>query len=153
MQNVWPINRYSEIGFDRARMIYGIAEGTAICFCSHVVTCMIEVFDDTTTSLPFAGLITKILRFRELNIPPNETIQVPQGFFGKATVQKSKAQLQGRDNALEVPVAPAPIAGGDPDASSSSLSPVSRAALMEQITAMAKLMSGRDRRQIGIDER
>lgn len=32
MQNAWPINRHSEIGFDRARMVYGIAEGTTICF-------------------------------------------------------------------------------------------------------------------------
>lgn len=47
---------------------------------------MIEAFDDTTTSLPFDGLIIKLLKHHELNIPTNKTIQIPQGYFGQTTM-------------------------------------------------------------------
>lgn len=112
---------------------------------------MLEAYNDHAASLPFAGLITKLIRFCEMNITPNENIVVPQGRFGKATVQKYEAQLQGRHNVPEALATPPPIVSG---ASSSSSSPfVSMASLIEQITAMAQLMSSMERRLISMEER
>lgn len=129
LQNVWPINHHTEIGFEKARFMFGIVDGIPICLCTHAVVQMIEAYRDKSTSLPYAGLITKLLKHLELPIPNSEPIQVPQGYFGKVTVQKSESQLHqaAREMAHE---APAPAVGGDPSASSSSSS-VSMAALME----------------------
>jgi hypothetical protein len=150
LQNVWPINRHSEIGFERARFMFGIVDGIPICLCTHAVAQMIEAYRDKSTSLPYAGLITKLLKHLELPIPNSEPVQVPQGYFGKATVQKSEAQLHqaAREMAHE---ATAPAVGGDLGASSSSS--VSMEALMEQVIALVQMMGSVNKRVIAMDER
>lgn len=82
---------------------------------------MIESFYDKSTSRPHAGPITKLVRYLEIVIPISEFIQHPLGFFGKATVQKFQTQLS-LPNQDEAQEEPAPAAGGDPGASSSSSS-------------------------------
>lgn len=56
---------------------------------------MVEAYNENAISLPFGGLILKILKARLQNILASENTNVPLGRFGKAmaTVLKSDAHL------------------------------------------------------------
>jgi hypothetical protein len=59
-----------------------------------MVMTMIELQAENNIALPFGGLITKILKKKLPSIPPSKPVEMPRGYFRKATVMKSNAQLQ-----------------------------------------------------------
>jgi hypothetical protein len=86
------MNRNNEMSFDKGNLVC-IWEGVSFCFCTHVIMCMVEAYIENAISLPFGGLISKILKARLQNILASENMNVPLGRFGKAmaTIQKLDA--------------------------------------------------------------
>lgn len=80
------------MSFDKEKLVC-IWEGVSFCFCTHVIMFMVEAYNENAISLPFGGLISKILKAHLQNILDGENMNVPLGRFGKAmaTVQKSNA--------------------------------------------------------------
>jgi hypothetical protein len=54
---------------------------------------MLDLQQDSQVSLPYGGLVTKILKSKLTYIPVNEPEDMPDEPFGKQTVLKSNAQL------------------------------------------------------------
>ncbi|XP_059445312.1 uncharacterized protein LOC132177110 [Corylus avellana] len=102
LQNIWPISRNSHVTIERAMMIYGIITRVEFCLCTHMVLTMIELHDDHSIALPYGGLITKILHATLPKIAANEHMESPEGYFGKATMMKSNAQLRLHASAAHV---------------------------------------------------
>ncbi|XP_059434578.1 uncharacterized protein LOC132167585 [Corylus avellana] len=121
LQNIWPMSRHSHVTIERAIMIYGIINRVEFCLCTHLVLTMIELHEDHSIALPYDGLITKILHAILPKIAANERMEAPEGYFGKATVMKSNAQLRLHAPAVQAP----PLAQDSPAASSSGSSDIS----------------------------
>jgi len=52
---------------------------------------MFELQQDSQVSLPYGGLVTKILKSKLPSIAVNEPEDMPDGSFGKQTISKANA--------------------------------------------------------------
>jgi hypothetical protein len=103
--NFWPQARRSELTLKKATLLYAIVMRTPFCLCKHVLYTMLEVRDETNTSLSFGYLTTQIcLQFVTdiLDSEPRSRILDP---LGKQTLKKSIAQLR-HEGQGEVPQPP-----------------------------------------------
>jgi hypothetical protein len=92
-------------------------------------------------AMPFGGLMTKILKKKLTNIPPNEPKDIPDGAFGKQTVMKSNAQLQ----RFQEPDEPVPLASS---VASSSQSASPSDAVLSMLTQITDRLQSMDTRMI-----
>jgi hypothetical protein len=116
MQNIWPIALHSVVPLNRARLIYVIINQVPFCMCKHNIMTMIELHEDSQVSLPYRGLVTKILKSKLPSILVNEPEDMPDGSFGMKTVLKSNAQLHRFLDPSEL----VPSAASEPSVASSS---------------------------------
>jgi hypothetical protein len=79
---------------------------------------MFELQEDLQVSLPYGGLVTKILKSKLTFIPANEPEDMPDGPFRKQIVLKLNAQLQRFQDSDEL----IPLAHTKPSVESSSRS-------------------------------
>jgi hypothetical protein len=74
--NLWPQACRSELTLKKATLLYAIVMRTPFCLCKHILHTMLEVRDETNTSLSFGCLITQIcLHKRHLNTNANQTLR------------------------------------------------------------------------------
>jgi len=83
LQNVWPIARHSGVPLNRAHLIYAIIKQVPFLLCKHIILTMFELQQDSRVSLPYGGLVTKILKSKLTYIPVNELEDMPDEPFGK----------------------------------------------------------------------
>jgi hypothetical protein len=91
LQNVWPIARHSDVRLNKAHLIYAIIKQVPFCMCKHIILTMFELQQDSQVSLPYGGLVTKILKSKLPSIAVNEPEDMPDGSFGKQTISKANA--------------------------------------------------------------
>jgi len=104
-----PMVRRSDLILKMAQFLYAIIMRLPFFLCKHILNIMLEARDESTTRLPFACLITKIILQSRLDIfgEPKLKIQDP---LGNQTLMKSNAQLrhEGQDEPppvhVELPV-------------------------------------------------
>jgi hypothetical protein len=82
------------VPINKARLLYAIIKKVPFCMVKHIILTMFELQQDSQVSLPYGGLVTKILKSKLTSIPANEPEDMPDGTFGKQTVLKSNTQLQ-----------------------------------------------------------
>lgn len=156
LQNLWPSNHQTEMDLDKAKFMFAMIDGVPIDFCSHAIFVMIDTFHDKVTSLPFAGLITKIAKHKKVSISTSEPCQTPLGFLNKSTVQKSLAQISQRPNRFIAPDAeelhPGTVVDGDTGDASSSTSSVPVFALMEQFSAVLQRLDHLGQKMTDMDQ-
>jgi hypothetical protein len=156
LQNLWPINQHVGMGVDKAKFMFAMIACVPIDFCSHAILVMIDTFHDKVTSLPFAGLITKIAKHKKVPIPISEPCQTPLGFFSKSTVQKSHPQIYQRSNGFITPDVEELHSGtttcGDTDSASSSTSSNPVLALMEQFSEVLQRLDHLGQKMTDMDQ-
>jgi hypothetical protein len=92
--NIWPQACRSTLTLRKATLLYAIVMKTPFYLCKHILHTMLEVRDETNTSLSFGCLITHIcLQFVTdiSNSKPKSRIPDPLGI---QTLMKSNTQLQ-----------------------------------------------------------
>jgi hypothetical protein len=60
MTNFWPEASQSALTLKKATLLYAIVMRTPFCLCKHILHTMLEVHDETNTSLSFRCLISHI---------------------------------------------------------------------------------------------
>jgi len=89
--NFCPQARRSELTLKKATLLYAIAMRTPFCLYKHILHTMLEVHDETNTSLSFGCLITQICLQLVANISDSESKSRIPDPFGKQTLMKSNA--------------------------------------------------------------
>jgi hypothetical protein len=93
MQNVFPIDHHSDLGLAQGRFIYMLLTDVQIDFASIAIRLMKAMFSETSISLPYGSLILRIIA-KFVQIPNSEPTMKHLGPFCKATVSRSKGQMQ-----------------------------------------------------------
>jgi hypothetical protein len=92
--NFWPQARRSELTLKKATLLYAIVMRTHFCLCKHILHTMLEVCDETNTSLSFRCLITHICLQFVTDISDSKPRSRIPNPLGKQTLMKSNAQLR-----------------------------------------------------------
>ena len=87
-----PLSHYNSITEPRARFLLSLLEDLFIDFSSHLITSIIDVYQDTTTydKLIFHSAITQILRHFHIPIPLSP-IFTTMGAISVGFVRRSEA--------------------------------------------------------------
>jgi hypothetical protein len=93
MTNFWPHAHRNELTLKKATFLYAIVMRTPFYLCKHILHTMLEVHDESNTSLSFGCLITHICLQFVTNIFDSEPRSRIPDPFGKQTLMKSNAQL------------------------------------------------------------
>jgi len=145
-QNIWPVDRRSDLILKRAQFVYTIHLRLPFCLCKHILGVKLEARDESTTGLPFGCLLTQIILQSGINVngEPKKKIQQP---ISKQTLMKSNAQLQRDDSDDDEAPPPATMPVSFPDMASSSHTvppsepEVNYAQIMEALAALQGGMS------------
>jgi len=145
-QNIWPVDRRSDLILKRAQFVYTIHLRLPFCLCKHILGVKLEARDESTTGLPFGCLLTQIILQSGINVngEPKKKIQQP---ISKQTLMKSNAQLQRDDSDDDEAPPPAAMPVSFPDMASSSHTvppsepEVNYAQIMEALAALQGGMS------------
>jgi hypothetical protein len=125
MQNVFPIDHHSDLGVARGRLIYAILTDVQIDFASIAIQLMKAMFSETSISLPYGSLISRIIA-KFVQIPDYEPTMKHLGPFCKATVSRSKGQMRLRGTKdFDTATNPAVPTDPGPSGGTSSSAPVS----------------------------
>jgi hypothetical protein len=92
--NFWPQACRSALTFKKATLLYAIVMRTPFCLCKHILHTMLEVLDETNTSLSFGCLITHICLQFVIDISDSEPKSRIPDPLGLQTFMKSNAQLR-----------------------------------------------------------
>jgi hypothetical protein len=141
MQNVFPIDHHSDLGFARGQFIYALLTDVQIDFASIAIRLMKAMFSETSISLPYGSLISRIIA-KFVQIPDSEPTMKHLGPFCKATVSRSKGQmrLHGTKD-FEATTDPAATTEAGPSGGVSTLVPVSLEDVMAKLNVMATQMT------------
>jgi hypothetical protein len=141
MQNVFPINHHSDLGIARGRLIYALLTDVQIDFASIAIWLMKAMFSETSISLPYGSLISRIIA-KFVQIPDSEPTMKHLGPFCKATVSRSKRQmrLHGTKD-FEAATDPADTIEPRPSGGTSTSAPVSLEDIMAKLNVMAAQMT------------
>ena len=93
MQNMFPIDHHSDLGLARGRFIYALLTDVQIDFASIAIRLMKAMFSETSISLPYGSLISRIIA-KFVQIPDSKPTMKHLGPFCKATVSRSKGQMR-----------------------------------------------------------
>jgi hypothetical protein len=108
MSNFWPQARRSALTLKKATLLYAIMMRTPFCLCKHILHTMLEVRDETNTSLSFGCLITHICLHFVIDISDFKPRSRIPNHLGKQTFMKSNAQLwhEGQGEVPQPPLVP-----------------------------------------------
>jgi hypothetical protein len=90
----WPQARRSALTHKKATLLHTIVMKTTFCLCKHILHTMLEVRDETNTSLSFGCLISHICLQFVTDISDSEPKSRIPDPLGKQTLMKFNAQLQ-----------------------------------------------------------
>ena len=85
MQNVFPIDHHLDLGMARGRFIYALLTNVQIDFASIAIRLMKAMFTESSDSLPYGSLISRIIA-KFIQIPAFEPTIKHIGPFCKATM-------------------------------------------------------------------
>jgi hypothetical protein len=103
--NFWPQACRSELTLKKVRLLYAIVMRTPFCSYKHIMHTMLEVHDETNTTLSFGCLITHIcLQFVKDIFDSEPRSRIPDP-LGKQNLMKSNSQLR-HEGQGEVPQPP-----------------------------------------------
>ena len=90
-----PLSHYNSITDPHAHFILSLMEDLSIDFPSHLITSIINVYQDTVTrdKLIFPSVITRILRHFYIPIPLSPLFTIMDA-ISASSIQWSKAQLR-----------------------------------------------------------
>ena len=90
-----PLSHYNSITDPHARFLLSLMEDLSIDFPSHLITSIINVYQDTVTrdKLIFPSVITWILRHFYIPIPLSPLFTIMDA-ISASSIQWSKAQLR-----------------------------------------------------------
>jgi len=136
--NLWPQARRSELTLKKATLLYAIVMRTPFCLCKHILHTMLEVRDETNTSLSFGCLITQICRQVVIDISdskPRSRILDPLAI---QTLMKSNAQLRhkAQGDVLHPPLVPVALSAAAPSSQAVPLSFDIEAAFTQLMSSM-----------------
>jgi hypothetical protein len=141
MQNVFPIDHHSDLGLAQGRFIYTLLTDVQIDFASIAIRLMKAMFSETSISLPYGSLISRIIA-KFVQIPDSEPTMKHLGPFCKATVSRSKGQMQLHGTKdFEATIDPAATTEAGPSGGISTLAPVSLEDVMAKLNVMATQMT------------
>ncbi|KAE8009241.1 hypothetical protein FH972_005690 [Carpinus fangiana] len=141
MQNVFPIVHHSYLGVARGRLIYALLTDVQIDFASIAIRLMKAMFSETSISLPYGSLISCII-MKFVRIPDSEPTMKHLGPFSKATVSRSKGQMQLRGTKdFEAATDPADTTEPGPSGGVSTSALVSLEDFMAKLNVMAAQMT------------
>jgi hypothetical protein len=141
MQNVFPIDHHSDLGLARGQFIYALLTDVEIDFALIAIRLMKAMFSETSISLPYGSLISCIIP-KFVQIPDSEPTMKHLGPFCKATVSRSKGQMQLRGmKDFEATTDPAATTEAGPSGGVSTSATVSLEDVMAKLNVMANQMS------------
>jgi hypothetical protein len=141
MQNVFPIDHHSDLGLARGRFIYALLTDVEIDFASIAIRLMKAMFSETSISLPYGSLISRIIA-KFVQIPDSEPTMKHLGPFCKATVSRSKGQMRLRGTKdFDATTDPAATTEAGPSGGVSTSAAVSLEDVMAKLNVMANQMS------------
>lgn len=75
LTNLYPTIHHSDIGLDRATLLYALLNDVPIDLGRHLCRVILEAYrsNKIMTELPFASLVTRIVLFQSVVIPPTES--------------------------------------------------------------------------------
>ena len=91
IQNLFPIDHHSDLGLAQGRFIYVLLIDVPIDFASITIRLMQAMFSETSISLPYGSLISRIIAKFVTNSEPTMKHLGP---FCKASVSRSKGQMR-----------------------------------------------------------
>ncbi|KAB8463993.1 hypothetical protein FH972_014362 [Carpinus fangiana] len=136
MQNVFPIDHHSDLRVARGRLIYALLTDVQIDFASIAIRLMKAMFSETSISLPYGSLISRIIA-KFVQIPNSEPTMKHLGPFCKATVSRSKGQMRLRGT-KDFEAASDPAATTEPGPSEGASTPTSVS--LEDVMAKLNVM-------------
>jgi hypothetical protein len=141
MQNVFPIDHHSDLGLARGRFIYALLTDVEIDFASIAIRLMKAMFFETSISLPYGSLISRIIA-KFVQIPDSKPTMKHLGPFCKATVSRSKGQMRLRGTKdFEATTDPTATTEAGPSGGVSTSAAVSLEDVMAKLNVMANQMS------------
>ena len=131
----------SDLGLARGWFIYALLTDVQIDFASIAIRLMKLMFPETSISLPYGSLISRIIA-KFVEIPDSEPIMKHLGPFCKATVSRSKGQMRLRGTKdFEATTDPADTTDPGPSGGISTSASVSLEDVMAKLNVMATEMT------------
>ena len=135
MNNLFLIDHHLDLAVARGHFIYALLTNVQIDFTSIAIRLMKAMFTESSVSLSYGSLISRIIA-RFIQIPTTKPTIKPLGHFCKGTVSRSKCQMQLRGTEdVAVPDIPTNTTG--PFGGSTTSSPVSLDDVMAKLNAMS----------------